>query len=195
MIQLQFLNYILQSRDKSLISLNNLTEDYFSDYREEFKFINNHIETYDRVPDVETFLDRFKDFDIIEVRESESYLISALMDDYNTRKLANTFKKISPLIQAGRIDEAIEIYKKTAENLNKGVSLKSVDIINDTSRYDAYVEKCNDTGRYYVSTGFVELDAIILKFLFLLKLRKPTFFNDPFDKIAKMKIATTMRKI
>lgn len=161
MVQLQFLNYVLSSRDKSLISLNNLTEDYFSDYREEFKFIKNHIETYDRVPDVETFLNRFKDFDIVDVKESESYLISALMDDYNTRKLANTFKKISPLIQAGRVDEAIELYKRTAENLNKGISLKSVDIIKDTSRYDAYIEKCKDSGKYYVSTGFPELDAII----------------------------------
>ena len=30
------MNYLLQTGDKSLISLNNLTDDYFSDYREEF---------------------------------------------------------------------------------------------------------------------------------------------------------------
>ena len=79
MIQLQMLNYILSSGDKSLISLNNLDEDYFSDYREEFRFIDNHIKTYDKVPDIETFLSRFKNFDVVEVHESESYLISALV--------------------------------------------------------------------------------------------------------------------
>ena len=161
MIQLQFLNYILHSKDKSLISLNNLTEDYFSDYREEFKFIYKHIDTYDRVPDIETFLSKFKDFDVVDVKESESYLISALIDDFNTRKLANTFTKISPLIKSGRLDEAIELYKKTAENLTKGVALKSVDLVQDTSRFDAYVEKCKNFDKYYVSTGFTELDAVV----------------------------------
>lgn len=160
MVQLQFLNYLLQSGDKSLISLNNLDEDYFSDYREEFKFINNHIQTYDRVPDTQTFLSRFKNFDIVEVHESESYLISALVDDYNTRKLANVFKKISPLVQAGRLEEAINIYKETAENLSKGVSLRSVDILRDTHRFDEYVEKTKSPNAFFFSTSFKELDDI-----------------------------------
>lgn len=161
MIQLQFLNYILKSGDSSLISLNNLNEDYFSDYREEFKFIDNHIRTYNKVPDIETFLGRFKNFDVVEVRESESYLISALVDDFNTRKLANVFKKISPLVQAGRVEEAIRIYKDVAENLNKGVSLKSIDILRDTHRFEEYLEKTKNPSTFFFSTSFVELDEIL----------------------------------
>ena len=154
------MNYIVKSGDTSLISLNNLNEDYFSDYREEFKFIDNHIRTYNKVPDMETFLARFKNFDVVDVRESEAYLISALVDDFNTRKLAATFKKVSTLIQAGRVDEAIGIYKDTAENLNKGFSLKSVDILRDTTRFDEYLEKTKDPKSFFFSTGFQELDAL-----------------------------------
>ena len=154
------MNYIVKSGDTSLISLNNLNEDYFSDYREEFKFIENHIRTYNKVPDIETFLARFKDFDVVDVRESEAYLISALVDDFNTRKLAATFKRVSSLIQAGRVDEAIGIYKDTAENLNKGFSLKSVDILRDTTRFDEYLEKTKDPKSFFFSTGFQELDAL-----------------------------------
>ena len=160
MIQLQMLNYIIQSKDKSLISLNNLDEDYFSDYREEFKFIDNHIKTYDKVPDMETFLSRFKSFDVVEVHESESYLISALVDDFNTRKLANVFKRISPLVQAGRLDEAITLYKETADNLSKGVSLQSVDILRDTHRFDEYLAKTQNPNSFFFSTSFKELDEI-----------------------------------
>ena len=160
MIQLQMLNYIIQSKDKSLISLNNLDENYFSDYREEFKFIDNHIKTYDKVPDMETFLSRFKSFDVVEVHESESYLISALVDDFNTRKLASVFKKISPLVQAGRLDEAIALYKDTADNLSKGVSLKSVDILRDTHRFDEYLAKTQNPKSFFFSTSFKELDDI-----------------------------------
>lgn len=160
MIQLQFINYLIKSGDKSLISLNNLDEDYFSDYREEFKFINNHIQTYDKVPDMATFLSRFKNFDVVEVHESESYLISALVDDYNMRKLKSVFTKISTLVPAGRLDEAISLYKETAENLSKGVSLRSVDILRDTHRFDEYVEKTKSPSSFFFSTSFKELDDI-----------------------------------
>ena len=34
MIQLQCLNHILSKKDSSMISLNNLNEDYFSDYKD-----------------------------------------------------------------------------------------------------------------------------------------------------------------
>ena len=37
MIQAQVLNKILQNKDSSIITLNNLTVDYFSDYVEEFR--------------------------------------------------------------------------------------------------------------------------------------------------------------
>ena len=160
MIQLQMLNHILKTGDSSLISLNNLDENYFSDYREEFKFIENHINTYNKVPDFETFLSRFKNFHVVEVHESESYLISALEDDYNTRKLAETFKKVSSLVQAGRLEEAINIYKDTADNLNKGFALNSVDILRDTSRFENYVEKTKDSKSFFFSTGFQELDSL-----------------------------------
>ena len=157
---MQFINHLLSSNDTSLISLNNLTEDYFSEYRQEFRFINNHIENYGRVPDKETFLARFRDFDIIEVNESDSYLISALVDDYNTRKIQGSFKSMAPLIQAGRLEEAMGIYKDTAENLSRGYALKSTDILRDTSRFDEYVEKTKNPKSYFFSTGLKELDAI-----------------------------------
>ena len=157
---MQVLNYIVKNGDTSLISLNNLNEDYFSDYREEFKFIDNHIRTYNKVPDMETFLSRFKNFDVVDVHESESYLISALIDDFNTRKLASTFKRVSELITAGRVDEAISIYKETADNLNKGVSLKSVDILRDQTRFQEYLEKTKDPKSFFFSSGFKELDDI-----------------------------------
>lgn len=160
MIQLQVLNRILSERDKTFFSSNNLNEDYFSDYREEYRFIDEHIRTYGQVPDRETFLSRFKDFDIVDVHESESYLITALIDDYNKRLMSESFRKISPLVMAGRMDDALRIYKETAERISKGVAFRSVDILRDTSRFDAYVEKTKKHTEYFFSSGFPELDSI-----------------------------------
>lgn len=161
MVQLQMLNRILQSKNAALITVNNLTADYFSEYREEFDFIKAHLDTYGNVPDLETFVNRFSDFDVIKVEESNNYLIDALYEDRNQRELASVFNKVRSLIMSNKTDEAMKLYLSASQNLVQGVHLDSVDIIRDKSRYERYVEKCNDFNKYYVSTGFAELDSII----------------------------------
>jgi len=161
MIQLQMLNRILQSKNTSLITINNLTDEYFSEYKAEFDFIKNHLDTYGNIPDTESFLSRFQDFDIIQVNETDNYLIDALYEDRNQRELASIFNKVRKLIMDNKTDEAMKLYLNASQNVVKGVHLDSVDILRDTSRFDRYVEKCNDFNKYYVSTGFTELDEII----------------------------------
>ena len=82
--QLQVINYLLTSKDSSLIALNNLTEEYFKDYKNEFNFIKNHLETYGKIPDLETFFSTFK-IDRIVVNESPEYLIKALKEISKTK--------------------------------------------------------------------------------------------------------------
>ena len=92
--QLQVLNKILQEKDFSLVTLNNLTEDYFFNYRSEFKYIRDHYEKYNSVPDRLTFVDLFGDFDLVDVSEPDSYLIEQLFKDYNSAFLAARFNDI-----------------------------------------------------------------------------------------------------
>lgn len=161
MIQLQYLNAILDSKDSSLILLNNIDESFFSDYKEEFKFIKNHIDEYSQVPDKATFLSNFPDFDIIEVKENKSYLIDALYEDKNKRLLASTFNKVRNLLNEGKTEEALSVYTSSADIAVKAKHLDCVDILKDHSRYDAYLERCEDFNKFYVKTGFKELDDII----------------------------------
>jgi replicative DNA helicase len=161
MIQLQFLNYILNSKDTSLIVLNNLNDEHFSDYKGEFDYVKKHLDKYGNVPDMETFLSSFPDFEVIKVNETPQYLIEALFTDYKSRKLAEVFNKVRTLLLDNKVDEATTLYQREAENFYVGVSLQSVDILRDTSRYDAYLERTKDFSKYYISTGFKELDQII----------------------------------
>ncbi len=161
MIQLQVLNKILKDKDSSMIVLNNLTEEYFSEYSDEFNFIKNHLDRYGYVPDLESFLSRFPDFEVINVEEKHSYLMSELVSDKNTRNLANVFNKIRSLLMEGKSDEAMILFKKSSETMSTGVALQCVDILKDTSRYEAYVERTKDYNKFYVKTGFPELDKII----------------------------------
>lgn len=161
MIQLQVLNYILETKDASLIILNNLDDSFFSDYKEEFKYIRNHLDIYHNIPDKETFLQQFPNFDIINVSESSQYLIDALYKDKNSRVMASTFNNIRDLLLKNDVSEAINVFNNSANKLASGINLQAVDITKDTSRYDTYVDKGRDFSKSYIRTGFKELDSII----------------------------------
>lgn len=160
MIQLQVLNKILQTGDPSLILLNNLTPDFFSDYREEFKFILDHYSKFDVIPDKETFIQKFNDFSFIEVNEPDSYLVEELYNDKNRRDLAVVFNQMRSLLMNNDINKATKLFKEASDKMSEAVHLDSVDIFKDTSRFNDYVERTQDFNKYYVTTGFKELDDI-----------------------------------
>lgn len=161
MIQEQVLNKIIQERDSSIITLNNLNVDYFSDYKDEFSFIKNHITKYSATPDMETFLSNFPDFQVINVNEPVTYLLEELMRDKNKRFLAENYTRVRQLIMDDKIDDAMQILKQASEESTSFISLKCVDILRDTSRYDSYVEKIDNYDKYFIKTGFDELDQIL----------------------------------
>ena len=161
MIQLQVLNKILDSKNASFIIDNNISSEFFSDYEEEFNFIKEHFDAYSNIPDKATFLSKFPDFDIIQVDESYDYLIDALYEDRNKRKLASVFNQIRKLLNEGKTEEALNLYSISSEVATKAKHINCVDITKDISRYNDYVERCNDFNKYYVKTGFAELDKLI----------------------------------
>lgn len=159
--QLQVLNKVLQVKDFSLIELNNLTEDFFFNYKAEFNYIKNHYEKYQAVPDKLTFINIFPEFDIIEVTEPDNYLIEQLYKDYNASFIASRFNQIKKLIEEDKTDEAVAYLVKSVDNLHQGSAIQSHDLLNDTSRYDRYLERVTNHDKYYIKTGFPELDDII----------------------------------
>ena len=161
MIQLQFLNYLLSTEDSSLIFINNLNKEFFSDYPREYEYIVNHIKDYGNIPDTVTFLSKFPKFDIIEVNESPDYLVDKLYRDKNTRALADVFNDVKNSLVAGDLDKAMDIYLNSVDDMSQAKHIESVDILRDTSRYEAYLERCDNFDKYYVKTGFKELDEII----------------------------------
>lgn len=161
MIQLQVLNYLLDSKDSSFLLMNALTDEFFSDYKDEFNFINTHYLNYGQIPDKLTMLEKFPDFDCIEVTESPRYLIDALYEDRNRRDLTITFNNIRKLLNDGNVNGAMAEYNKSFERMAVATHLDSVNILQDTSRLDDYLAKLEDLSGYYVTTGLKELDELL----------------------------------
>lgn len=161
MIQLQVLNRILDSQDASILRINSIDSSFFSDFPTEFEFIKNHLDTYDRVPDKLTFASKFPQFDFIEVNEDANYLVDELYKDKNARHLARIFNKVRDYINDGKISEATSLYLNAAESMVSAKHISAVDILRDKTRYDKYLERSEDFSKYYIKTGFDEIDGVI----------------------------------
>lgn len=159
--QLQILSKVLETKDYSLISLNNLEDKYFFNYKKEFNFIKNHYEKFRQVPDKLTFLNTFPDFDYVETTEPNNYLLEQLYKDYNRSYLAERFNTIKPLLEQDKTDSAIEYFLNSVEDLHVGNVMTYTNLLKDTSRYDHYLERTANHKNYYISTGFEELDKLI----------------------------------
>ena len=103
MIQLQFLNKLIKTKNASLLTVNNLNHEFFSDYINEYRFIQSHLDQYGTIPDVETFVNKFPDFDVLEVGETDKYLLDALYEDRNKRVIAKAYNKVRENLQNGWI--------------------------------------------------------------------------------------------
>ena len=126
MIQLQFINHLLDTKDRSILLVNNIDSSFFSEYYEEFKFIKDHMDAYEDIPDKISFASKFPRFDFIEVGETTEYLVDELYRDKNKRALAKTFNEVRNLINEGKVDEAMSTYLRAADGVTTATSLNPV---------------------------------------------------------------------
>lgn len=163
MVQEQFLNYVLAKKDFSVLLNNGITEDYFTEYADEYNFIKDHFENYKVVPDVETFVSNFPNFDVLEVNESERYLVNTIREEYLYAKSVPVIKKAAELLKADA-NEAAQYLQSELVNLTPNYSIPSVDIIHSKDRFDLFTNKSQSSDKWFIPSGFEELDDIIYGF-------------------------------
>lgn len=161
MVTLQILNKVLQSQDISIIQNNALTDEYFIGYEAEFNFIKEHYDRYKKVPDKMTFLDKFNDFEFIDVAENDKYLLETLYEEHLYYQSVSVVQKVAELLKTDA-NEAVEYLHSQLPLLQVGNTVQGTDIIrNATERLNTHEEKKNGENPWYITTGFEELDTII----------------------------------
>ena len=160
MVEMQVLSKVLNNKDISLITNNNLTEDYFLNYVDEYNFILNHYARYGNVPDLETFLDKFPDFQVVKVSENDEYLITTIREEAQYAKTVPIINKVADLLQTNAYD-AVDYLRSVLPTLDISKDNIGTNIIkNATDRYNEYLERANGNNKF-LSTGFLELDEIV----------------------------------
>jgi len=159
LIQCRSINYIISSGNTAFFDL--LRPEYFSDYPDEFKFIQDHYSKYNRIPDMSTFLDSFEDFDVMSVSEPPEYFIKELKRDKTKRDLIEHYKKIGELISQDKVEEAVDFNKAAANDLGRSTDVSYINLLDATDRYEKYLDRCENRSKYFIKTGFTELDEAL----------------------------------
>lgn len=161
MVALQILSRVLQTKDYSIIENNQLTKEYFVGYEDEYNFILNHYKEYGNVPDKATFLSNFPEIDIVEVAESEEYLVNTIREEYLYYKSVPIIQQAAKLLKSDA-NMAAEYMLTAVKNLQPDYGIGGVDIIqNGEDRLEAYRDRRDNQNNWFFTTGFPELDDII----------------------------------
>lgn len=163
MVELQILSKIIATGSYALIEENLITEEYFAGtgYEEEFKFIADHYNEYNEVPDKSTFLAKFPDIELVEVTVSNRYLIDTLREEYKFRKFAPILNEAAKLTKKDA-NAGVEYMLNALKTLTPDYNIAGVDLIADGSiRAEHYKDRVDNQDNWYFSSGFVELDNII----------------------------------
>lgn len=161
MVELQILSKVLNDKSLSLLELNNITEDYFLTYRDEYDFIVGHVQRFGNVPDKETFISKFPDFQIVSVSESDKYLVDTFNEEYLYAKTVPVVQKIAELMQTDST-AAIEYLNSQLPDLQVRSAVMGVDIISQArKRFEEYELMREHPEMFHITTGFDQLDDII----------------------------------
>ena len=164
MVVLQCLNKIINTNKADLIIDNNLTREMFIGYENEFDYIINHYNKYHNIPDKETFLSEFPEFDLVEVQESDKYLLDKLNEEWLYYKTVPVIQNAAELLKANS-EEAVDYLLQEMPKLTALKHSEGVDIIHDAAkRFDEYSKKLKGTSMQYITTGFEELDTLFKGF-------------------------------
>ena len=161
MVALQILNKILSTKDFSIIDDNFLTSEYFVGYTDEFQFIKDHVKQYGSVPDKETFLSKFPEIDLLEVTESDRYLVDTIREEYLYYKSVPVIQKAAELLKTDA-NAAAEYMIRSLRDLQPNYRLGGTDIIADADeRLKQFIERKFHQDDFFFTCGFEELDELI----------------------------------
>lgn len=161
MVALQILSKIIKTNDIGIILNNNLEAEHFFEYELEYEFIKNHYNEYQTVPNKETFLNEFNDLELIEVSEPDSYLVEKINEEYLYRQMVPIIQESANLLKTDS-NIASEYLLSNLQKLESGCVIKFTDIISGANeRFDFFEKKLENPDKWFIATGFKELDSII----------------------------------
>lgn len=145
----------------SFLTLNGITDDYFITYKDEYDYISTHFTEYGNVPDSETFLNKFPEFTLLDVTESDRYLIDTFNEEHLYAITVPVVTKVAEYLQTDS-KAAVEYLQSVLPQLTQKTAITGTDIISTANmRLEQWNEKRGNKESFFIPTGFEELDQIL----------------------------------
>ena len=162
MIQLQIISKIIQTGDASILFDNLINDDeHFVGYTDELHFIQDHLKQYGNVPDKATFLAQFPDIELVEVTESDRYLVDTVREEYLYYKSVPVIQKAAELLKTDS-NAASEYLVNAMKELQPSYHLGGIDIAAEAkTRYEEFLDRKQNQDKWFFTCGFPELDDLI----------------------------------
>lgn len=158
MVTQQLISKAITDGNIALWERNGLTLEYFPEYEQEYQFIVDHLNKYGTTPDEATFLHRFEDFVILDVRESEKYLIDTVQEERLYAMAVPLIQKCADFMQHDT-NEAVEFLKANLHTLETQDYNPGIDLVKDIDiRYEEWLERQKPDSNQFISSSFIELD-------------------------------------
>jgi replicative DNA helicase len=161
MVALQIISKILATKDSRILEDNLLSKEYFVGYEDEYEFLVKHEKEYGSVPDKATFLAKFPDIDLVEVTESDRYLVDTIREEYLYYRSVPVVQKVAELLKSDA-NAAAEYMIQAMKDLQPNYRLGGVNIIADAEeRFNQFLERKEHQQDWFFTCGFEELDELI----------------------------------
>lgn len=161
MIEAQVISKLLKEGSMDTLLDENITNDYFTTYGEEAKFIYNHYNEYRKVPTKETFLGKFPEFELTSEDEDWNYLKVGVRENYMFNQLAVTLNGIVKDVE----DDALLAYQKLKNKIYELENIRPIssnDLIkNAGDRLDTFNKKLETPHNNTIAIGLDEIDKAI----------------------------------
>lgn len=162
MIQLQVLNRVLTDKHLGLLTENGIDRTFFSQYEEEYDFISNHYSEYGTVPDDATMLEKFEGFELLDVTETDRYLVDAIYEERMYNTMVPILNTAAEKMQNNSMEAVKFILPKVQELMRTSKFVGGRDITQNASRRWEYYQKLKENPELLgISTGLPELDLVL----------------------------------
>lgn len=160
MVEIQIINKILEEKSLDFLTNNKIDKSKFYENQVQLEYILTHYDKYGVVPDKETFIKKFPDFQFFVVNESDEFLVETLLEEDKYQKLLPIMKQSSAMLETDA-NAAARYLLQNISNL-EAPKQKSIDLITQAElRYKEYLEMQVYKAKMITYSGFKELDKII----------------------------------
>lgn len=156
---IQLINKILEEKNPSFIEDNLLNRNFFVGYEEQFDFIEEHIKAYGNIPDSETFLEKFQDWELFKVTEKSRYLLDKVNEEELYGRVVKILQKAADITTEDS-NAGVEYLLANVSNLTPANTISTINIVkNIEPRYEKF-KKVEQGELNTITTGFKELDVL-----------------------------------